>query len=122
MNIQQIVSELEKKYPGKNIIVDDGVGYSEIIVELEPTKDHSDHSLALAIVGKSKPHYHKISTEIYEVTKGVLTLFVDGKKFVLKQGEKMTITPGQVHNAQGEDVWFLTYSSPGWSAEDAFVI
>lgn len=122
MNTKKIIAELEKKYPGKNIIVDEDGGYSEIIVELEPAKDHPDHSLALAIVGKSKPHYHKISTEIYEITKGVLTLFVDGKKFVLKQGEKMTIKPGQVHFAAGEDVWFLTYSSPGWSTEDAFVI
>lgn len=122
MNIQSIISKLEKKYPGKNIIVDEDGGYSEIIVELESTKDHPGHSLALAVVGKSKPHYHNISTEIYEVTKGVLTLFVDGKKFVLKQGEKMTITPGQVHSAAGEDVWFLTYSSPGWKADDAFIV
>lgn len=122
MDIIKIVAELKTKYPGKNIIVDKDKDFEEIIVEIEPTKDHSERSLALAVVGKSKPHFHKISTEIYEVIKGTLTLYIDGKKYLLKQGEKMTILPAQVHSAEGNEVWFLTHSTPGWTFEDHIVL
>lgn len=115
MNTKKIVSELKKKYPGKQIIVDQGEDFEEIIVEIKP-------GLALAVVGKSKPHYHKISTEIYEVTKGELTLYVDGKTHVLKQGEKATITPNQIHFAEGQETWFFTHSQPGWTPEDHILV
>lgn len=118
MNTKKLVTKLTLKYPGKKIIVGNDNEFAEIIVEIEPTKDHPEKSLALAIVGRSKPHYHKISTEIYEVLKGELTLHVDGKEYVLKPGEKMTILPAQVHSAEGEEAWFLTHSTPGWTIED----
>lgn len=121
MNVDQVVIELKAKYPGKEIIFDDPVNPSEIIVELEPTRDHPDRSLALAVVGKSKPHYHKTTTEIYEVIKGELKLTIDGKTFTLNPGEKMTIKPKSVHSAAGDETWFLTHSTPGWNFEDHII-
>ncbi|AKM79766.1 MAG: Cupin 2 conserved barrel domain protein [Candidatus Beckwithbacteria bacterium GW2011_GWB1_47_15] len=118
MNTEKIIGELKAKYPGKAIILNPEDSPTEIIVEIEPTKDHLERSLALAVVGKSKPHYHKTTTEVYEVVKGELTLFIDGKKHVLKQGEKMTIKPGSVHSAEGDEAWFYTYSTPGWTFAD----
>lgn len=113
MDIKKIVTELETKYPGKKIIVENDSVSAEIIVEIKP-------GLALAVVGKSKPHYHKVSTEIYEVVKGELILHVDGKKYILKQEEKMAIMPNQVHSAQGDETWFFTYSEPAWTSEDVY--
>ena len=109
---------MKAKYPGKVIIFDDPKNPTEIIVELEPSKDHPERSLALAIVGKSNPHYHKVTTEIYEVVKGELKLTIDNNKLVLKPGEKMTIKPNSVHSAAGDETWFLTHSTPGWTFKD----
>ena len=118
MNVDKIVSDLKKKYPDQDIIIRKDDTSTEIIVEIEPSRDHPEKSLALAVVGISKLHYHKISTEIYEVLKGKLSLYIDGKKHILKQGEKITITSGQKHFAEGDEVWFLTRSTPGWTMED----
>lgn len=120
MDANKLIAELKAKYPGKNIVKDppDSVAPGEIIVELEPTTDHPEKSLALAVVGKSRPHYHKKSTEIYEAVKGELTVRLGDKTVVLKPGQKLTVEPGVVHSAQGDEAWFLTHSTPGWTFED----
>ena len=117
MDVKKVIKELRTKYPGKNIVYDP-TDPSEIIVEIEPAKDHPERSLALAVVGKSKPHYHKTTTEIYEVIKGELLLTIDDQKHILKTGEKMTIKPNSPHSAEGEETWFLTHSTPGWNIKD----
>jgi mannose-6-phosphate isomerase-like protein (cupin superfamily) len=118
MKTNKIIKELKAKYPGKKILLNPEDNPTEIIVEIEPTAEHPERSLALAVVGESKPHYHKVTTEIYEVVKGELTVTVDGKKHALKPGDKLTIKPNTVHSAQGGEAWFLTYSNPGWTFAD----
>jgi len=118
MNVKKTVNELKAEYPGKKIIFDDPKNPSEIIVELEPTRDHPERSLALAVVGKSKPHYHKATTEIYEVVKGTLKLTINNQVFSLNPGQKKTIKPNQIHSATGIETWFLTHSKPGWTFDD----
>ncbi len=122
MNIDKISKELKVKYPDKNVVFNPPNNPTEIIVEIKPTKDHPEKSLALAIVGKSKPHYHKKTTEIYEVARGELTLEIEGKRHILKKGEKITIKPNTVHSAEGDECWFLTHSKPGWTFEDHIVV
>ena len=122
MNSKRIVKELQTKYPGKAIILDPPENPTEIICEIDPTSEHPEKSIALAIVGKSKPHYHKKSTEIYEAVKGILTVYKDGKKFVLREGEKLTIEPNVIHYVEGDAAWFLTYSKPGWTFEDHIMV
>lgn len=41
-------------------------------------------------------------TEIYEAKKGILTVYVSGKKHILQEGEKITIEPNTVHYVTGE--------------------
>lgn len=118
MDAKKVVKELKVKYPDKKIVCDPEDYPTEIIVEIEPTSDHPKRSLALAVVGKSKPHYHKKSTEIYEAVFGKLTVYVEGKKYELKKGEKVKIKPGKVHCVVGEEAWFLTHSKPGWTLKD----
>ncbi len=122
MNAQKIIEKLKQQYPGKAVICLPEENPSEIICELEPTSEHSEKSIALAVVGKSALHYHKQSTEIYEVLRGVLTLSIDGIEHILKEGERITINPGQVHSAKGIEVWFLTYGEPGWTPEDHILV
>lgn len=124
MDKQKIVRRIKEEHPNKEIFLDPpgSDNPTEIIVELEPASEHPERSLALAVVGKSAPHYHKVSTEIYESVEGDLTVIVDNEKHILKPGEKFTITPGQIHSAEGENVWFLTHSTPGWTPEDHIVV
>ncbi|OGG12510.1 hypothetical protein A2875_04525 [Candidatus Gottesmanbacteria bacterium RIFCSPHIGHO2_01_FULL_46_14] len=121
MNTGNIIEEIKKKYPGKTIILDPEEDPTEIICEIDPTADHAERSIALAVVGKSKSHVHKKSTEVYEAIKGQLIVYTNGKKFMLQEGEKMTIKPGEVHYAEGNEAWFLTYSEPGWRLDDHIV-
>src|SRR3989344_6317031 len=102
MNTKKIIEVIKKKYPGKKVILDPEDNPAEIICEIDPTSNHLEKSKALAIVGQSKPHYHKKSIEVYEVMKGVLTIYKSGKKHVLKKGEKLTIKPGEIHSAEGK--------------------
>ena len=118
MKSDKVIKELKAKYPNKNIVFDPPNNPTEIIVEIEPTRDHPERSLALAVVGRSKPHYHKMTTEIYEVVKGILTIDIDGIKHILKKGEKITIEPDTIHYVEGKECWFLTHSKPGWTFED----
>lgn len=122
MNVQKILKELRERYPGKEIIFDPPQNPAEIIVEIESARDYPERSVALAVVGKSRMHYHVRSTEIYEVVRGVLVLYLDDVKYVLREGEKMEVLPGVRHYAEGEETWFLTYSTPGWTAEDHILL
>lgn len=122
MNVQKVIEEIKKQYPGKAIILEPQDNPTEIICEIDPTSDHPEKSVALAVVGRSKPHYHKKSTEVYETMKGMLTIYKSGKKYVLKKGEKLTIESGEVHHVEGDETWFLTYSEPGWRLDDHILV
>lgn len=61
MNTQKIIKELQQKYPGKKIILNPSENPTEIICELSPSSDHPERSIALAIVGSSKPHYQSLT-------------------------------------------------------------
>jgi len=60
MNTQKIIKELHALYSGKQVILDPPENPTEIICELSPTSEHPEKSISLAIVGSSKPHYHKL--------------------------------------------------------------
>lgn len=122
MNIHRIIPQLKHQYPGKEIIYNPPDNPTEIICEIEPTSEHPERSVAIAVAGKSKPHFHKKSTEVYEIVRGTLFLFKDGEKHILYEGERMTIIPGTIHSAEGDECWFLTYSKPGWTAGDHIIV
>ena len=118
MNAKTILEELSAKYPGKTIIKNDEKNPTEILCEIEPSNEHPDYSLAVAVIDKSVPHTHKKSTEIYRVVKGKLKLNVDSETIELTGGEEYTIKPGQIHWAEGDEVWIECISKPGWTLED----
>lgn len=122
MNVKKIVKALEKKYPGKNIVRNPQDNPTEILCEIEPSSEHPERSLAIAVIDNIQPHYHKETEEVYEVTKGILNLFVDNKKYVLKVGDSFTIKPGLVHWAKGDETWFKVSSKPGWIFEDHILV
>jgi mannose-6-phosphate isomerase-like protein (cupin superfamily) len=119
MNVQKIIAELQEKYPNKTIVqqkIEDEV--TEILCEIEPTVEHPDYSIAIAIINKSKVHHHKKTIETYRILKGKLELYVDENKFELNEGDEFTIHPNQIHYAIGDETWVEVRSNPGWIFED----
>mgnify|MGYP001590140962 CR=1 FL=1 len=121
MNISRILQELKMRYPGKNIVQNDSASPTEIICEIDPTTDHPNYSVAVAIIDKSKLHYHRKLTETYAVLEGELIVKKDGISHHLKKGESFVISPGEVHEAKGNATWVKVTSRPGWSIEDHYL-
>ncbi len=122
MNVNGVISRLQIKYPGKNIVKNDINNPTEIICEIDPTSEHPDHNVAIVVLDKSKPHYHEKSTEIYEVLQGKLMVNKNGKEFILNIGEEIVINPTEKHFARGNETWFKVTSTPGWTLEDHILI
>ena len=122
MDVKCIVEELSQKYPGKKIILNTQEFTTEIICEIDPTVDHPDRSMAVAVVDKIRPHYHKKLTEVYTIIKGTLTHYLSDKKTILKENDSITILPVNIHWAEGEETWFYVSSTPGWIPEDHILV
>ena len=50
----------------------------------------------------AKPHYHKISTELYYVLEGEGSVMLDGEERAVRKGSMVHIPPGVVHGAIGK--------------------
>lgn len=118
MNIPGVIEELKKKYPGKKIYLNNRQNCTEILCEVEPASAHPSYSEVVAVIDKTDMHFHNASKEIYTVIKGVLSLVVDGRKYVLNEGQSYTIESGQNHEAIGSETWVKCSSKPGWKKGD----
>ena len=122
MNVTKVVSQLKQKYPGKKIILNPPEKTTEIICEIEPTEEYPKKSTAVAVIDKIRPHYHKKLTEKYTIIKGTLIHYLGNKKTILKENQSITIPPGSIHWAEGNETWFYVYSTPGWTIEDHILV
>ncbi len=123
MDSKKTVRSLLFKYPEKNIVQIPPEDPTEIICEVEPTSEHPDYSMAIAVIEKSEPHYHKLSTETYTVLSGSLVLKLAHRDVVLRDvvlhpGMDHTIPPDTVHSAEADGAWVRVTSRPGWTSED----
>jgi mannose-6-phosphate isomerase-like protein (cupin superfamily) len=118
MNAEAIIKELQDTYPGKLIKCLPEDEPTEIICEFDPKDEHPEFSLAIAVINRSKPHFHRRTTEIYRVVKGELKLHVGEEEYTMYEGQEWTIVPGQVHWAEGNEAWVEVYCSPGYEASD----
>lgn len=118
MNKKKVIDELKKKYSGKKIIAIPNDDPSEILCEVDPSTEHPEYSLAVAVIDKSAAHTHKESREKYKVIKGRLSLCVEGKEHKLEEGDELVIQPNQEHWAKGNETWIECYSEPGWTPKD----
>jgi mannose-6-phosphate isomerase-like protein (cupin superfamily) len=121
MNIPGVIEELKKKYIGKRILLNNRQNCTEILCEVEPSAAHPSFSEAISIIDKTDMHFHNGSKEVYKVIKGVLSLVVDGRQYVLNEGQSLIIEPGQVHQATGDETWVRVSSKPGWKKSDHFL-
>ena len=122
MNVQKVVEELKKQYPGKNIIINDPDNPTEIICELEPGSLNPDRSVTIAVLDGKIKHFHGLSKVTYEVLKGVLETTKGGKSFYLPEGEKIQLEPEEFHMASGKETWVKVTSEPAWTGVDSVPI
>jgi len=122
MNKNQVIKQLQTKYPGTTIIATPENNPTEIICEVDPTTNHPEYSLAVAVIDQSTKHVHQHNTETYTVLKGKLKLLVDGNIHNLAEGDSFVIKPGQTHSAKGNETWVECKSEPGWVIEDHILI
>lgn len=122
MDAKTIIKELEETYPNKLIKQLPENTPTEIVCEFDPLTEHPEYSLAIAVIDRSAPHYHKRMTEIYHVIKGELKLHVDDEEFVMYEGQQYTITPGRIHWAEGHATWVEVYCSPGYQESDHILV
>jgi len=118
MNISAVIEELKKKYPGKKIFLNNRQNCTEILCDVEPTAAHPSYSEIISVIDKTDSHFHSLSAEKYEVLKGVLTLIVEGRKYVLNEGQSYRVEKGQVHEAIGNETWVRCAARPGWKKSD----
>lgn len=122
MDADKIIRALKRKYPGKRIFKNIEKQPTEIICEVEPTDEHPEYSVAIAVIDRSVPHYHQKTEEVYEVIEGELDLFIDGESIKLRRGGKHTIMPGERHYVVGQEAWIKTTAKPGWKSEDHILV
>lgn len=123
MNVIKIRQEFEQNYPGKFIVenkIEEVV--TEIVCETEPTSEHPEYSKAIAVIDKSRLHYHKKLTETYKILKGTLILHINDSVVELKEGDVYAIQPNTIHWAEGNETWLEVSSTPGWTIDDHIII
>ena len=122
MNAQKVVNELKKKYPGKNIIINDPDNPTEIICEIEPSSLDPQRSVSIAVLDGKIKHFHRLAKVTYEVLKGILETSKGGKSFFLSEGQKIRLEPEEFHLASGKETWVKVTSEPAWTGEDSVPI
>lgn len=124
MNVNKVKQELAAKYPGVVIKENQNEAgeVTEIIGEIDRNLIGSERDVAVAVIDASPEHYHKKTTEEYEVLIGSLTVFLDGQPYGMEEGQKLVVKPGVRHRAEGDETWLYCYSVPAWSAEDYFEV
>ncbi len=118
MNAKKIITELQKTYPLKRIILDNKKNPREIICEIEGTSEHPEFSIAIAVIDSSAPHFHKKAEETYEVLQGTLRINIGNNIKMVTEGESLVIKKEEVHSAIGDETWVRVTSIPGWDKED----
>lgn len=122
MQVKRVLYALNGMLPGKKILLLPEKNPKEIICEVEPTENHPEYSVAIAIIDTSAPHVHYNSTERYEVIRGTITLYINDVPHLLKEGQKIKVKPGQIHYAVGDETWVKVTSTPGWIPKDHMLV
>lgn len=124
MNVERVKQQLVERYPGVHIKENPNEHgeVTEIVGEIDRKLIGADRDVAVVVADHSGEHYHRKTTEEYEILKGALRVFRNGQPTDLVEGERITIEPGTRHWVDGNETWFLCYSKPDWTPEDFFPV
>lgn len=93
-------------------------GWRNRLISREDEAEAAAWAHAVDIDG-ARPHYHKVSTELYYVLAGEGSVILDGKEEPLRKGSLVQIPPGVVHSARGK-MRVLVVGIPHMRADDLF--
>ena len=113
MDIERVVSDLQREFPGKSIVCVPKEHPREVIAELGKVAEST--SAAVAIIDRGPKHVHRATTETYVVETGQLRLHL---QIDLEPGDCFRIEPGWVHWSEGQATRVLAISTPPWKPED----
>lgn len=124
MNTKKIIRQLREEFPGSRIIrnKDKNGATIELICEIEPSTEHPEYSIAIAVVDIIQPHKHLHSKEDYKILKGKLQFYQNYQELNLKEGDAVHIAPGTLHWGNGQEVWLEVTSRPGWTPHDHIIL
>jgi len=120
MTLQEVLNYFETNYPGSNVVKVPENNPLELLCEIDPSSKHPQYSVAVAAISLSRPHYHNLSVEEYEVISGALMVDVGGVVKTLYEHEKISIPIRKVHSATSIEGYALVKvtSQPGWTLQD----
>lgn len=79
--------------------------------------------IAFAEILESAEHFHKKTKEIYYVLEGKGNIFINGKKFSLKEEIIIKIMPKARHFVKSrKGIKILVISMPSWNEKDHFFV
>ena len=79
----------------------------------------------LPINGRTQPHYHKETEEIYYILVGQARMTIGGQQEEVGPGDAIAIPPGEVHTIENigtEELKFLCCCAPGYEHEDTVLV
>lgn len=117
-----VVPKLAHRFPGKPIICIPEKNTTEVICEVCRATNGAI-SMAMAVIGRSEPHKHNRTTEVYAVEQGRLYVYLNGVRYVLEAGkDPLVIEPGVVHWAESREAWVWVICTPAWTPEDHILV
>lgn len=132
----KIVEEIAERYNITRVLANgveadrdelsDDEYYDEIILEVERPENDPFAPHAIAIINRSKPHFHLYTAERYKIISGELIVIICGHANVLSPGftETVLISPCNTHHAitlLARPAIIEVLASPRWNEEDYFV-
>ncbi|MDP4020586.1 MAG: cupin domain-containing protein [Candidatus Adlerbacteria bacterium] len=117
-----LLKDLRTRHPDGKIILVPEKEPTEFVCELPRTNTLDKQSTAIVVIEKSKPHFHKHTTEVYLVERGNPTLYIDDRVYLLSPGDVAIILPGQRHWAEGNLAWVRVVTTPQWDASDYHLV
>jgi mannose-6-phosphate isomerase-like protein (cupin superfamily) len=70
---------------------------------------------------KLDPHFHKEREESYLVVSGKGKIFVNGKETLIKEGDLVSVLPGERHELCADaksSLEYIVVTAPAWTIED----
>ena len=123
---KEMINKISRYNSIKTYITKDG---SEIRELIQP-EIHGNKNLSLAEArvkpgGKTEPHFHKESEEIYQVVSGEGILKIENETYEVGEGVSVVIMPGQVHSLENtgkNDLVVICCCAPAYRHDDTKLV
>ena len=109
-------TDLKDIFRVRNVIEKD----EELIAQIVTPEDGYSWGLSVVQLRTCPRHTHNKTTEHFVIVDGGIRMEIDGEYHTLKQGDHVTITPGQIHKVcdAKQGTRMMVFSFPAFVEED----